>query len=566
MHPPLAPSARRFWPSPWASLLRDRLTYFRTLALVLALLTLWGLSLAFSFAPGATVSHAAAMGVGALLLTIFWVVGWRRGMFGLRWLPLEVAGLLLFIWGGRDEFGAFGLLYIGLQYRALFDGRRHALILASSYGAVYVGGYGLLPDGFAGMDPVVGVELMVGGFCAYLMHTLGEVLLRDQERKRALRESEQRFRSVIENLREALIITDLDDRIVLANPRVFDVLGYTQQELLGLRATDVFLPDGARSVFTSRQQERVQGKSDLYETLLLRKDRTLIHAEISASPYRDGSGTVIGTLGTISDISGRKRLEGRLRQGMRLEAVGQLAGGVAHDFNNLLTVIKCHTELLLADLPYGDSNRDSIVEIDKSADRGASLTQQLLAFSRKQLLQPQRLSLAALVANCADTLRGLVSPQVGIVIEHTGEDSIVHADPLQMEHVLVSLVRNANDAITGIGRIDIQTRLVRVADDQVPVPNQDMQSGDYVLLTVSDTGRGMSPDVIARLFEPFVTTKSPGAGSGLGLASVYGSVRQGGGFIAVESAPSAGTTFRIWLPVHRPGAAKHTPAPALQPA
>ena len=565
MRPPIATPARRFWPSQWTSLLRDRLTYFRALALVLAVMTLWGLCVTFSITAGAGMRHVGAMVLAATFLTTHWCAGWRRGAFSMRWMPLELAALLLFAWGGRDAFVAFGVLYLGLQYRALFDSRRDALIVASAYGAAYTAGHGLLPGGFAAMEPVVAVELMVGGFCAYLMHTLSEVLLRDQTRKRDLRESEQRFRSVIENLREALVITDLDDRIVLANPRVHDVLGYAQQELLGLRASDVLLPEGARAVFTSRQPDRLQGKSDLYETLLRRKDGMLIHAEISASPYRDGGGNVIGTLGAISDISGRKRLEGRLRQGMRLEAVGQLAGGVAHDFNNLLTVIKCHTELLLADLPYGDSSRDSIVEIDKSADRGAALTQQLLAFSRKQLLQPQRLSLATLVANSGDTLRALVSSSVSIVIEHTGPDAAVHADPLQIEHVLVALVRNANDAITGAGRIAIQTRVVTVSDEQVPVPNQDMQGGDYVLLTVADTGRGMAPDVIARLFEPFVTTKSPGAGSGLGLASVYGSVRQSGGFIAVESAPSAGTTFRIWLPVHGQGAPRR-PAADLQPA
>ena len=553
MLPPIDPPVRRFIPRRWGPMLRNRLGYFRVLTLVLALLTLWGLGVTFAFSGVASNAHRVALGIALSGLTVMWVEGGRRGRFANVGLVAEVGLLLLFMWGGRDDFGAFGLFYIALQYRSMFGNRRDAFLLAVTFGLTYLGGRTLLPDGAASTHSIVAVELVVGGFCAYLMHTLAEVLLRDQQRKQALRESEQRFRSVIENLREALLITDLNDQIILANARVLDVLGYEPGELIGQNASLLLLPAAAGDAFNTRRLDRVQGKSELYETTLRRKDGTVIHAEISASPYRDGAGAIIGTLGAISDISERKRLEGRLRQGMRLEAVGQLAGGVAHDFNNLLTVIKVHTELLLADLPFGDPNRHGIEEIEKSADRGASLTQQLLAFSRKQLLQPQRITLASVIANVMGTLRGVVSRQVTIVMgEHT--EVSVFADPLQMEHILVALVRNANDAMTGPGRIEIATRVVSVQAGAEPVPNQEVPGGDYVLLSVSDTGPGMTPDVIARLFEPFVTTKSPGAGSGLGLASVYGSVRQHGGFIAAESIPGAGAVFRIWLPVYRAGA------------
>ena len=553
MLPPRDPPVRRFLPPRWAPMLRDRLGYFRVLTLVLALLTLWGLGITFAFSDSASVAHRLALAVALAGLTVTWVLGGKRGRFPNAGLVAEIGLLLLFMWGGRDDFGAFGLLYIALQYRSMFGNRRDAVLVAVIFGLTYLGGRTLLPAGAASSQSIVVVELVVGGFCAYLMHTLAEVLLRDQQRKKALRESEQRFRSVIENLREAILITDLSDHITLANSRVLDVLGYEPAELIGQNASLLLLPAAARDAFNARRPDRVQGKSELYETTLRRKDGSVIHAEISASPYRDGAGAIIGTLGAISDISERKRLEGRLRQGMRLEAVGQLAGGVAHDFNNLLTVIKVHTELLLADLPFGDPNRHGIEEIDKSADRGASLTQQLLAFSRKQLLQPQRITLASVIGSVMGTLRGVVSPHVTIVMGEHSEVS-VFADPLQMEHILVALVRNANDAIAGAGRVEITTRVVSVHAEDEPVANQDVPGGDYVLLTVSDTGRGMTPDVIARLFEPFVTTKSPGAGSGLGLASVYGSVRQHGGFIAVESTPGAGTVFRIWLPVYRAGA------------
>ncbi|HYC49805.1 MAG TPA: PAS domain S-box protein, partial [Gemmatimonadaceae bacterium] len=410
MMPSSASPARRILPTPWVLLLRDRLAYFRTLTLMLALLTLWGLSITYSLGAGATNGHLLALGIAAAGLTAAWIRGLRRRNFPRASLGLELALVLAFMWGGRDDFGAFGLLYVALQFRALFGTRREVFIVACAVGATYIGGHSVLPGGMASLDPVVAVEIAVGGFCVYLMHTLSEVLVRDQERKRALHESEQRFRSVIENLREALLISDPDDTVLLANARVLDVLGYEPSELIGRNVAEVLVPPAARDAFRAHKADRMQGRSDLYETILKRKDGTLIHAEISASPYRDSAGTIVGSLGAISDISERKRLEGRLRQGMRLEAVGQLAGGVAHDFNNLLTVIKCHTELLLGDLPHGDPNRDSVVEIDKSTDRGASLTQQLLAFSRKQLLQPQRISVAQVVANNMAMLRGMVAP------------------------------------------------------------------------------------------------------------------------------------------------------------
>ena len=232
-----------------------------------------------------------------------------------------------------------------------------------------------------------------------------------------------------------------------------------------------------------------------------------------------------------------------------MEVVGQLAGGVAHDFNNLLTVIKCNTELLLADLDQHDPNRESVSEIERSADRGAKLTQQLLAFSRRQLLQPRRIRLADVVTSCAPALRRLLQPNVALSMLHDDTTALVFADPLQLEHVMVALVRNANDALPNGGRIIIETRSLDVADEHTPVAGQDMPGGKYVMVSVSDTGVGMSGDVMARLFEPFSTTKGPGEGSGLGLASVYGVIRQSEGYVGVESAPAVGTTLRIYLPV-----------------
>jgi PAS domain S-box-containing protein len=561
--PPSAASTRRIWPAFWSSMIRDRLEYFRLLCFLLAVVTLWGVGVTFGIVAPGTAVHRMAAAIAVAGLTGFWEMGRRRRGIAVRWLPLEAALLLTLAFAVRREFGPFGVMYVALQFRALYGTRREATIVAFAYALILIAGYAVVPAGFAVLQPIIVVQLAIGAFGAYLMHTLAEVLGRDQERQRALRESEQRFRSVIDNLREALLITDVDDRIILANPRVLDVLGYSARELLGRSASELLLPESQRDDFRDRMVRRLAGQSELYETQLVRKDGQRIHAEISAAPYRNSSGVIIGTLGAISDISERKRLELRLRQGMRMEAVGQLAGGVAHDFNNLLTVIKCHTELVLSDLPAADPNRESVVEIERSADRGAQLTQRLLAFSRKQLLQPRRVRLADVVADCAPTLRQLVAANVVFTTRHEDAAEPVFADPLQIEHVLSTLVRNAGEAMPAGGHLVVETRVLDVDELHVPAPGQDMPAGRYICVAVSDTGGGLPGAVMARIFEPFVTTKEPGEGSGLGLASVFGSVRQSGGYVSVESAPGSGTTFRLYFPA-LPADGQLRQAPSLE--
>jgi signal transduction histidine kinase len=207
-------------------------------------------------------------------------------------------------------------------------------------------------------------------------------------------------------------------------------------------------------------------------------------------------------------------------------------------------------------------------EIARSADRGASLTQQLLAFSRKQQLLPRRVALADVVAQSEPVLRRLVRSNVELVIESDALDAEVYADPLQLEQVLTTLVRNSNDAMPRGGRITIATRALELSDAATDAaPTQEIPTGRYALLSVSDTGIGMDADVVARLFEPFFTTKEVGAGTGLGLASLYGIVRQSGGFVDVDSTPNVGTTFRVYLPLGTPPTRSSRPTPLLsQPA
>jgi len=654
------------------AILRDRLQSFRLLSLVLALFTLGGVAITTDVLAASS-RNRLLTGASVLAMMTGWTLGYRGQRFTHWWLPIEAGALFVILNGVRNPVASMGVLYVAIQFRALFGSRREATFMTVSFIAVLLLGLQTNPAGSGIWRPIVLIELGAMGFCGYLMHTLSEVLKRDQallhalrqsedrfralfnnnpwpmwqlepkslmfleandaaisqygysreellamslrdlrlesdwpsleriapelaserrfthqahhrkkdggvidveitseifyfdgrrtrvaigvdvtERKRAeraLRESEQRFRSVIQNLREAVLITDHNDIIVLANARVRDVLGYDPGDLVGKNATELLLPEGQRHVFRDRLGNRLEGESELYETELVRRDGKVICTEISTSSYRDGSGEIIGTVGAISDITERKQLEERLREGMRMEVVGQLAGGVAHDFNNLLTVIKCHTELLLADLDQHDPNRESVSEIERSADRGAKLTQQLLAFSRRQFLQPRRIRLADVVTSCAPALRRLLQPNVALSMLHDDTAALVFADPLQLEHVMVALVRNANDALPNGGRIIIETRSLDVADEHTPVAGQDMPGGKYVMVSVSDTGVGMSGDVMARLFEPFFTTKGPGEGSGLGLASVYGVIRQSEGYVGVESAPAVGTTLRIYLPV-----------------
>jgi PAS domain S-box-containing protein len=263
---------------------------------------------------------------------------------------------------------------------------------------------------------------------------------------------------------------------------------------------------------------------------------------------RDERGLPSQIRGTVQDITERRQLEEQLRQAQKMEAVGQLAGGVAHDFNNLLTVITSYSGLLLADLPESEPIRAEIREIEEAARRAAALTRQLLAFSRRQVLQPQQVEVTSLIEQLEKLLRRLVREDIHIATTLGADTGTVWADPGQLEQVLVNLVVNARDAMPDGGSLTIRTTSSQYPPHLTPSAEMTSAAGRCVLIEVSDTGTGMTPAVKARIFEPFFTTKGPGAGTGLGLSTVYGIVRQSGGDIAVQSAPGAGTTFRVYLP------------------
>jgi signal transduction histidine kinase/ActR/RegA family two-component response regulator len=283
-----------------------------------------------------------------------------------------------------------------------------------------------------------------------------------------------------------------------------------------------------------------------YETRCARKDGTLVDVYVSNAVLR-GIGDVLGTVWVMADVTERKQMEEQLRQAQKMDAVGQLAGGVAHDFNNLLTVITSYGQFLLNALPEQDPRRSDAHQITQAASRAASLTRQLLAFSRRQVLQPQVLDLNEVIGDMERLLRRVISEDIALVTQFEGNIGAVKADRGQIEQVVMNLVVNARDAMSSGGVLAISTRVVHL-DLTYARRHAGVNPGRHVVFSVRDTGVGMDAATQQRIFEPFFTTKPKGKGTGLGLSTVYGIIRQSGGHIEVRSAPNRGTTFEILLP------------------
>ena len=266
-----------------------------------------------------------------------------------------------------------------------------------------------------------------------------------------------------------------------------------------------------------------------------------------SAPIRDRNGNIVAGLVIFYDVTEHKRLEQQLLQSQRMEAVGRLAGGIAHDFNNFLTVIIGHSQLLIDRLASNDPMRTDIQEVEKCAQHAADLTRQLLAFSRKQILQPKVLDLNAIVANLEKMLRRLIGEDVELTVRLNPSLGRVKTDPGQVEQIIVNLAANARDAMPGGGKLTIETANADLGDLYAG-QHADVAPGQYVMLAVSDTGAGMDRETQARIFEPFFTTKERGKGTGLGLATVYGIVKQSQGHIWVYSEPGHGSTFKVYLP------------------
>jgi signal transduction histidine kinase len=296
-------------------------------------------------------------------------------------------------------------------------------------------------------------------------------------------------------------------------------------------------------------KELVDGTTDRYQIgkRYLRKDGSAVRGRLTASAVRDSDGRTQFVIGLVEDVTERELLEGQLRQAQKMEAIGQLAGGVAHDFNNLLGIITGYSELLEKDLGPGHRGLGRLQQVRRAADRAAGLTRQLLAFSRKQILQPRVLDLGEVVSDVEKMLRRLIGEDVQVVTVFGPGLGRVMADPGQIEQVLVNLAVNARDAMPGGGKLIVETANADL-DEAYARNHAGVVPGRYVLLSVSDTGHGMDAETLSHIFEPFFTTKKEGKGTGLGLATVYGVVKQSGGHVSVYSEPGRGTTFRVYLP------------------
>ena len=373
------------------------------------------------------------------------------------------------------------------------------------------------------------------------------------------RESEARQGAILEAAHDAIVTMDHALNIREFNPAAEQMFGYARLGVLGrnvemllppadrreqLRALNEYLTTG-RGPFAGRQVE-LRGR---------RADGTEFPVELTVA--RVGIDTRAVLTGFVRDITERRALEEQLRQSQKLEAIGRLAGGVAHDFNNILMSIMGAADLLLMQLAPGDAARDEAMEVKQSVDRGAGLTRQLLAFSRRQATRSRRFALADVVRGMDTMLRRLIGPEIDFEIVVPARPLVVVADSGQIEQCVMNLVVNARDAMPDGGRVTVRLDEVELGEDGTPA-FADSRPGHYARLSVADTGTGMDEATRAKLFEPFFTTKEQGKGTGLGLSIVYGIVKQSGGYITVTSEPGRGSTFFIYLPI----ATAPEPAPA----
>jgi len=360
-----------------------------------------------------------------------------------------------------------------------------------------------------------------------------------------VRDARDFLQSIAASSADAIVTTDVHGRITYWSPGAEEMFGYGADEAFGRTAAEFYVsgPDEARTVMARLLAE---GRVRDYEAVVRGKDGRTLVGSASISLLRDASGALTGTVGVLKDLTGRRVLEESLRQSQKMEAVGRLAGGIAHDFNNLMTVVLGRSDLLLKRLRPEDPMRRDIELFRKTAMRATQLTRQLLAFSRKQVLQPKVLDLNAVVENMESMLRRLIGEDVALRTVLPPALGRVKADPGQLEQVIVNLVVNARDAMPDGGKLTIETSDVELTDGEAQ--HAGTRPGPTVVLAVTDTGTGMDAATQARIFEPFFTTKEQGKGTGLGLSTVYGIVQQSDGGISVHSAPGAGTTFKIYLP------------------
>jgi PAS domain S-box-containing protein len=356
----------------------------------------------------------------------------------------------------------------------------------------------------------------------------------------------------LSSIGEGVIATDKDGRITFFNPVAETLTGWPVAEARGKPVAEVMrlVHEGSREPLENPLIQALRDRIMVNageRTLLISRNDADVPVEHSAAPVRDDLGEVRGGIVVFRDISARRNLEEQLTHSQKMDAVGRLAGGVAGDFNNVLTVITGYAELLRSELPATHSLRRFVDEIIYAGERAAALTRHLLAFSRGTSVQPRVLDLNGVVSGMEPMLRRLLGQNIDLILLPGPSLGRVRADPAQVEQVIVNLATNARDAMPSGGKLVIETANVDL-EDASSSKKLGVKPGSYVMLAISDTGIGMDQETRSRLFEPFFTTKPPGKGSGLGLATVYGTIKQSDGHVTVYSQPGCGTIFEIYLP------------------
>lgn len=360
-------------------------------------------------------------------------------------------------------------------------------------------------------------------------------------------------RAVIETVNVGIIACDEKGIINFFNPMMQKIHGVPDQDVtpdLWPQYFDLYQPDGKTllkkeevPLYRALQGETIRNQ----EVLVVRKNQEPVHLLVSGQPVIDENGKKVGAVAVAHDITEMKRTEQQLRQAQKMEAMGQLAGGIAHDFNNILMAVSGYCELMLMQMIAQDPLKHLASEIFKAVEKGTALARQLLAFSRKQFSQPRLMNMNSVLAGMENLLNRVMKEHVDVLISPDSRLGNVYADPAQIEQIIMNLAINARDAMPSGGTLAIETSNIRL-DDSYAAGHIPIVPGEYVMLTVSDNGMGMDETTQARIFEPFFTTKEEGRGTGLGLFTVYGTVKQNGGFIWVYSEPGQGTIFKIYLP------------------
>ncbi len=371
-------------------------------------------------------------------------------------------------------------------------------------------------------------------------------LTKRKQAEKALRESESRFRSLFEAATEFIQILDDTGTILEANPAFLKSIGREHDQVIGKRM-DEFFASTSKENFEKYFAALLDRGNCTTEIELIAADRKVITVDCAASAVRDPKGNTKYVVVAQRDVTEHKRLEEQLRQAVKMEAIGRLAGGVAHDFNNLLTAIMGYCAMLMQQLPEQGDHVQKLAQINLASERAAALTQQLLAFSRKQVLRMRVVNINEVIANIGEMLRRLIGEHIELVTFLDPELPRVRADHGQIEQIIVNLAVNARDAMPHGGRLTLETGHITLDDDYAKF-HLEAKSGSYVMISVSDNGVGMEAATTSRVFEPFFTTKEKGLGTGLGLSTVYGIVKQHEGHITVYSEPDVGTTFKIYLP------------------